>query len=64
MIFGVGSVKQPRSESCKIVPSTLGGFFQIRKDMGKRKKGDDSDEDDLPKSEDQTQDETTELNLQ
>jgi hypothetical protein len=38
----------------------LGGFFQIRKDLGKKKKGNDSDEDDLPKADNQTQDETTE----
>ena len=33
MIYGVGKeIQQPRSNSCKIVPAPMGGFFAVRKD--------------------------------
>lgn len=32
MIYGVGEVDKPRSESCRIVPAPMGGFFAMRKE--------------------------------
>ena len=38
MIYGVGELRtQNRSESCRVVPASLGGFFQIRRSKPKRK---------------------------
>ena len=39
MIYGVGKeIQQPRSNSCKIVPAPMGGFFAVRKDHQIKKK--------------------------